>query len=42
MVGEFGDVYKGEMKLPGQPSTKVAIKTLKVLYAYMCVNTHWF
>ncbi len=28
--GEFGDVYKGEIKLPGQPATKVAIKTLKV------------
>ena len=27
--GEFGDVYKGEMKLPGQPAVKVAIKTLK-------------
>ncbi|CAB4003216.1 ephrin type-A receptor 5 isoform X2 [Paramuricea clavata] len=27
--GEFGDVYKGDMKLPGQPSMKVAIKTLK-------------
>ncbi|CAB4005869.1 ephrin type-B receptor 1 isoform X4 [Paramuricea clavata] len=27
--GEFGDVYKGEMKLPEQPATKVAIKTLK-------------
>ncbi|XP_028394331.1 ephrin type-B receptor 2-like [Dendronephthya gigantea] len=27
--GEFGDVYKGELKLPGQPATKVAIKKLK-------------
>ncbi|CAB4021380.1 Ephrin type-B receptor 1, partial [Paramuricea clavata] len=27
--GQFGDVYKGEMKLPEQPATKVAIKKLK-------------
>ncbi|CAB4026082.1 ephrin type-B receptor 1 isoform X4, partial [Paramuricea clavata] len=27
--GQFGDVYKGEMKLPEHLATKVAIKTLK-------------
>lgn len=29
-LGEFGDVYKGSLKVPGQKTTVVAIKTLKV------------
>ena len=38
-VGEFGDVYKGEIKLPGHPATKVAIKTLKVMFMFVA-NTY--
>jgi hypothetical protein len=37
--GEFGDVYKGEINAySGQPATKIAIKTLKVLFMFVCTQ----
>lgn len=33
--GEFGDVCKGKLTLPGRPEMTVAIKTLKVRSSYV-------
>lgn len=33
VAGEFGEVYKGRLKLPGKREINVAIKTLKAGYS---------
>ena len=41
--GEFGDVCKGRLTLPGRPESTVAIKTLKVIIKFIKTSKckHW-
>ena len=38
--GEFGDVCKGRLTLPGRPESTVAIKTLKVIIKFIKIIVH--